>query len=98
WPDAYPWNDGVTNVGSWYGTQSPARIHFTPPVWVFGSAGLPPQARMAILPTSAARTAWRWPGALDSFVMTSIRPGTSGRPFLLYEGPLGSLDWPSPPM
>jgi hypothetical protein len=30
--------------------------------------------------------------------MTSTKRDTSGRPSGSYEGPFGSLDWPSPPM
>ena len=42
----------------------------------------------------ALETAWRRPEALDSFVISSMRPGINGRPSGSYEGSLGSLDWP----
>ena len=38
------------------------------------------------------------PGALEASVMTSINPGTKGRPAGSYAGASGSVDWPLPPM
>ncbi len=70
----------------------------TPPIRVFGSVGLPAQARIAISPSCPANAAIGWPGAVSAFAITSIRPGTSGRPSRLYDTPFGSLDWPRPPM
>jgi len=37
-------------------------------------------------------------GVLDVEVITSMSPGTSGSPSGSYDGPVGSDDWPSPPM
>src|SRR5438105_13447801 len=33
-PEKYPANDGVTNVGAWYGSHSTAGIQRTPPICV----------------------------------------------------------------
>src|SRR4030088_11058 len=56
-PDTYPWNDGVTNVGSWYGIHAVPRIQATGEVFVFGSSGYPCHARTAISPSCPARAA-----------------------------------------
>ena len=61
------------------------------------SPGSPSQSRTATCPTKHDRAACRWPGALLSFVMTSMSPGTSGRPSGSYDGPFGSDDVPWPP-
>ena len=85
----------MTNVERWYGTQFTPSTQPTPAL-VVGSLGAPGHDRTAISPTWPASAAWRWPGALDAAVTTSIRPGTSGSPALSYEGPVGSLDCPLP--
>src|SRR4051794_26125946 len=98
WPDTKPGNEGVTKVGSWYGTHAVASIQRVPDTSDEGSPGVPPHARTAIRPTYLASPWWRSPGADDFAVTTSMRPGTSGRPLASYDDPLASLDWPSPPM
>ncbi|MFN8641727.1 MAG: hypothetical protein U0802_08745 [Candidatus Binatia bacterium] len=98
WPDVKAAKAGVTKVSIWYGTHSTARTQRRPPCCVFGSSGFPGQARMAISPIWSFSAAWRRPGRLDSGVITSTRPGTSGRPSGWYAGPFGSEDCPSPPM
>src|ERR1041385_472538 len=91
-PEAYAGNEGVTNVGSWYGTHAVASIQWTPAVCVDGSLGVPPQARIAMRPTYFANAWWRCPTAEDAVVITSMRPGTRGRPSALYDGLCLSLD------
>ena len=59
-----------------------------------GSVASRCQARSAILPSFPLRAAIAPPLAVLSFVMSSISPGTSGRPSLLYAAADGSLDWP----
>src|ERR1035437_3247013 len=86
WPEVYAAKAGVTKVSFWYGAHSFARIHCTPPYCVVGSVGPPGHAKTAISPMKAARAACRWPGALDSGVITSTSPGTSGSPSGLYDG------------
>ena len=49
WPETNPANAGVTNVGSWKGTQSTARIQSTPLACASGSAGFPAQVRIGDL-------------------------------------------------
>src|SRR5439155_3036979 len=94
WPETYPGNDGVTNVGSWYGTHAVPRIHETGETWAFGSAGLPCHARIAISPSCPASALIGPPGAVACGVMTAMRFGTSGNPPLLYASWVGSLDCP----
>ena len=53
------------------------------------SSAVPRQVRIAISPTWSASAAWRWPGALDSGVISSISPGISGSPSRLYDGSCG---------
>ena len=80
WPDVYAENAGVTNVSFWYGTQVLARLHARPLCCVAGSAGAPGQAFSATSPTNSASAWCRSPGALESAVMTSMRPGINGSP------------------
>ena len=79
-PETKAGNEGVTNVGSWYGTHAVASIQRVPATCVDGSPGVPPHARIATRPTYFASRSWRCPAAEDCDVMTSMSPGISGRP------------------
>src|SRR5258706_5746565 len=89
-PEMYPWNDGVTNVGSWYGIHVVPRIH--PTSAAPGGPAVRCHARMAILPSLPPSVSIGPPLAVLSFVMSSMSPGTSGSPCLLYAGSDGSVD------